>query len=62
MRRLGLVVFLLALPFLLALAGCGGEDGDITVYSGRQEELVEDLFEQFEDATGIEVDVRRRGR
>ena len=58
MRRLGLVVFLLTLPFLLALAGCGGEDGDITVYSGRQEELVADLFEQFEDATGIEVDVR----
>ncbi len=58
MRRLGLVTFLLALPLLLALAGCGGEDGDITVYSGRQEDLVEDLFEQFEDATGITVDVR----
>jgi iron(III) transport system substrate-binding protein len=57
-RRLGLVAFLLALPLFLALAGCGGEDGDITVYSGRQEDLVEDLFEQFEDATGIEVDVR----
>jgi iron(III) transport system substrate-binding protein len=57
-RRLGLVAFLLALPLLPALAGCGGEDGDITVYSGRQEDLVEDLFEQFEDATGIKVDVR----
>jgi len=54
-RRLAPVAFLL---ILLALAGCGGDDGDITVYSGRQEDLVEDLFEQFEEATGIKLDVR----
>jgi iron(III) transport system substrate-binding protein len=46
-----------ALTLSLA-AGCGGEDADITVYSGRQEDLVEDLFEQFEEETGITVDVR----
>jgi iron(III) transport system substrate-binding protein len=47
-----------ALFAVLSLGACGGEDGDITVYSGRQEDLVEDLFEQFEEATGIQLDVR----
>jgi iron(III) transport system substrate-binding protein len=42
----------------MTAAGCGGDDADITVYSGRQEELVGDLFEQFEDHTGLKVEVR----
>src|SRR6187455_592615 len=46
----------------LALAGCrggdGGSDGPLTVYSGREEELVAPLFEKFTDATGVDVEVR----
>jgi iron(III) transport system substrate-binding protein len=46
------------LLFVLAVAGCGGDEGSLTVYSGREEEIVEPLFERFEEATGIDVEVR----
>lgn len=49
----------LALPLLavggIALAGCGGDDDVLRVYSGRHYGI-EAAFEQFTEETGIEVD------
>jgi iron(III) transport system substrate-binding protein len=39
--------------------GCGGSDDDpLTVYSGRDEELVAPLLAMFEEESGIDIDVR----
>lgn len=53
---------LLALPVILALAGglaaCSSDEDRLTIYSGRNSELLGPLLEQFSDETGIAIDVR----
>jgi len=56
-----LLAVLSTLVTALALAGCGGDDSksdSLTVYSGREEELVQPLIDMFEEKSGITVDVR----
>ena len=44
-----------------ALAACGGDEDDegpLTVYSGREEELIAPLFDRYQEETGNELEVR----
>ena len=52
----------LVLVLLVAsLAACGGDEESIIVYSGRSENLISPLLEEFTETTGIQVDVRYDG-
>ena len=61
MRRLLLAT---ALTALAALSGCGfgsGGDGELTVYSGRQQDLVGPLLERYAKEEGVDIKVRYGG-
>ena len=61
MTRRSLRSLLLAVVALAALAaGCSSsdDDGPVTIYSGRDEELIGPVLERFTEATGIEVEVQ----
>jgi iron(III) transport system substrate-binding protein len=57
--RLGAAVVALTLG-AGALGACssGGDEDRLTIYSGRNQELIEPLLEQFAEDTGIGIDVR----
>lgn len=42
----------------LGVAGCGGGDDALVVYSGRSQELLQPVYDRFEQQTGIDLDVR----
>lgn len=56
------LVAVLVVVAAVSVAGCssssGGDDADLVVYSGREEELIGDLVDQFEEESGLSVDVR----
>ncbi len=58
-RRRTLLAALLTAGLLVG--ACGGADDPLLIYSGRGEELVGPLIEEFSESSGVEVEVRYAG-
>jgi iron(III) transport system substrate-binding protein len=58
-RALGVLLAAVLLGSGLVACSTGGGGGDrLTIYSGRQQELIAPLLEDFSDETGVGIDVR----
>ena len=57
MRRTLLIAVAVALVAAV-LSGCATESDRLTIYSGRSQDLIEPLLEDFADETGVDIDVR----
>jgi len=53
-----LPALLAALAAVAALPACGGDDDELTIYSGRDLELIGPILERFAEETGIDIGVR----
>lgn len=61
MKRLVALLGASALVLTACGSGSGDGEGPLIVYSGRSEELVQPLFDEFTADTGIEIEVRYGG-